>query len=248
MSELRITGASSWWWATGAPTGSCFSLPSKKFSILFLFFPKCVIFLLHREEIKSKAQRGGHTAAFLSVLTRLNSPFERLMRRNGLVEEPTECIHCCHHHLNPGLLSLQLWPPYMDGKWPVCTWLTPSLSTAKPVNHHPKNNTAQLNPVSMVTPVSLKPEAVLFIHVPVAEHVFLNEGGTQVLPDLVRTLLYSLSVKWRTLWHQHKSNQLIYLLISDLKYQLVLDVSFHSDLHNVELTKYLLLKIICVLS
>lgn len=49
------------------------------------------------------------------MLTRLDSPSERLMRRNGLVEEPSGCIHSCHHHLNPGLLNLQLWPPAWMG-------------------------------------------------------------------------------------------------------------------------------------
>lgn len=74
---------------------------------------------------------------FISVLlTQPDSPSEKLMRRNGLVEEPTGRIYTCHRHLNSGLLNLQLRPrslplPRVDGKWPVCVGLTPSPSASR---------------------------------------------------------------------------------------------------------------------
>lgn len=76
---------------------------------------------------------------FISVvLTQPDSPSEKLMRRNGLVEEPTGRIYTCHRHLNPGLLNLQSRPrslppllPRVDGKWPVCVGLTPSPSASR---------------------------------------------------------------------------------------------------------------------
>lgn len=118
------------WWATGAArigVGDRVSVSHKAslsvlscFVFVFyscthsLFFLKCTLsFCSSREEWKSKStQRRPHSDVFIGiVLTPLNSPSEKLMRRNGLVEEPTGCIHSCHHHLNPGLLSLQVWPP-----------------------------------------------------------------------------------------------------------------------------------------
>lgn len=84
-----------------------------------------------------RARWGG---IFISVvLTQPDSPSEKLMRRNGLVEEPTGRIYTCHRHLNPRLLNLQLRPhslplpspsPRADGKWPVCVGLTPSPSAS----------------------------------------------------------------------------------------------------------------------
>lgn len=69
-----------------------------------------------RRKQEQSAGRSPHSDIFMYVvLTRLNSPSERLMRRNGLVEEPTGCIHSCHHHLNPGLLNLHIWPPTWMG-------------------------------------------------------------------------------------------------------------------------------------
>lgn len=71
------------------------------------------------------------------MLTQPDSPSEKLMRRNGLVEEPTGRIYTCHRHLNPRLLNLQLRPhslppppPCADGKRPVCVGLTPSPSAS----------------------------------------------------------------------------------------------------------------------
>lgn len=76
--------------------------------------------------------RSPHSDIFMYVvLTWLNSPSERLMRRNGLVKEPTGCIHSCHHHLNPELLSVHIEASYVEGKWPVCVCLTLSLSAAQ---------------------------------------------------------------------------------------------------------------------
>lgn len=58
---------------------------------------------------------------FISVvLTQPDSPSEKLMRRNGLVEEPTGRIYTCHRHLNPGLLNLQLRPCSLP--LPLCGW------------------------------------------------------------------------------------------------------------------------------
>lgn len=68
-----------------------------------------------RKQEQSTARRPHSDIFIYVVLTRLNSPSERLMRKNGLVEEPTGCIYSCHHHLNPGLLNLQLWPPTWMG-------------------------------------------------------------------------------------------------------------------------------------
>jgi hypothetical protein len=57
-------------------------------------------------EYRGVKQSVGRPHSLISVvLTQLNSPSERLMRRNGLVEEPAMCIHSCHHQLHTGLLS-----------------------------------------------------------------------------------------------------------------------------------------------
>lgn len=81
-------------------------------------------------------RRRRHDDIFISVvLTQPDSPSKKLMRRNGLAEEPPGCIYTCHHHPNPGLLNLQLRPmaplPHVDGKLPVCICLTPSPSAAR---------------------------------------------------------------------------------------------------------------------
>lgn len=92
--------------------------------ILFLSL-KCMLSFAPRWRMKEQStERKPHSNIFICVvLTWLNSPFERLMRRNGLVEEPTGCIHSCHHHLNPGLLNLQLWPPtWMGNDLSVLDW------------------------------------------------------------------------------------------------------------------------------
>lgn len=78
---------------------------------------KCTLsFAPWRRMKEQSTERRPHSDIFICVvLTPQNSPSEKLMRRNGLVEEPTGCIHSCHHHLNPGLLNLQLWPPTWIG-------------------------------------------------------------------------------------------------------------------------------------
>lgn len=78
---------------------------------------KCILSFAPRGRMEEQStERRPHSDIFICVvLTRLNSPSERLMRRNGLVEEPTGCIHSCHHHLNPGLLNPQLWSPEWMG-------------------------------------------------------------------------------------------------------------------------------------
>lgn len=91
-------------------------------------------------------ERRPHSDIFICVvLTQLNSPSEKLMRRNGLVEEPTGCIHSCHHHLNPGVLNLQLWPPtWMGNDLSVLVWHPLCLQQ----NHSSSiyNNASLLNP------------------------------------------------------------------------------------------------------
>lgn len=91
---------------------------------VFVFFScalslslKCTLSFAPRRRMEEQStERRPHSDIFICVvLTRQNSPSEKLMRRNGLVEEPTGCIHSCHHHLNPGLLNLQLWPPTWMG-------------------------------------------------------------------------------------------------------------------------------------
>lgn len=106
-------------------------------------------FAPQRRMRKQSTERRPHSDIFICVvLTRLNSPSERLMRRNGLVEEPTGCIHSCHHHLNPGLLNPQLWPPaWMGNDLSVLGWHPLRLqgNRSSPV----RNNTDQLNLVGV---------------------------------------------------------------------------------------------------
>lgn len=102
------------------------------FAHIFSFFYSCILSFslsnasshwLHGEEWNSTERRPQSNIFIYVVLTWLNSPFKRLMRTNGLVEEPTACIHSCHHHLNPGLLNLQLWPPtWMGNDLSVLDW------------------------------------------------------------------------------------------------------------------------------
>ena len=94
------------------------SVLSSFVSVLHSSLPhKCILSFAPRRRMEEQStERRPHSDIFICVvLTRLNSPSERLMRRNGLAEEPTGCIHSCHHHLNPGLLNLQLWPPTWMG-------------------------------------------------------------------------------------------------------------------------------------
>lgn len=105
-------------------------------------------FAPRRRKQEQSAGRSPHSDIFMYVvLTRLNSPSERLMRRNGLVEEPTGCIHSCHHHLNPGLLNLHIWPPtWMGNDLSALAWHPLRLRR----NHSSavRGNTSPLNPVS----------------------------------------------------------------------------------------------------
>lgn len=121
----------SWcWWATRlarerkGDTGVCLTRihflstpPLSFYSYPLLISLKCTQFFALQRRIKEQGRdRRPNSNIFICVvLTRLDSPSERLMRRNGLVEEPSGCIHSCHHHLNPGLLNLQLWPPAWMG-------------------------------------------------------------------------------------------------------------------------------------
>lgn len=61
-------------------------------------------------------QNWPHGDIFISVaLTRLHSPSERLMRRNGLAEEESLRNHSGRYHLNAALLSPWLGPPAQMG-------------------------------------------------------------------------------------------------------------------------------------
>lgn len=72
--------------------------------------------LCSSEKNEQGTERRPHSDIFICVvLTQPNSPSERLMRRNGLVNEPTGCSRGCHHHLNAGVLTVQLWPPTWMG-------------------------------------------------------------------------------------------------------------------------------------
>lgn len=123
------------------------------FIFVFLFLRslslslKCTHCFAPRRRMKEQSrERRPHSDIFICVvLTQLNSPSEKLMRRNGLVEEPTGCIHSCHHHLNPGVLNLQLWPPtWMGNDLSVLVWHPLCLQQ----NHSSSiyNNASLLNP------------------------------------------------------------------------------------------------------
>lgn len=145
--------ASPCWWATGAARYRDVFLSFMSFIPAFsLFLSNVRSHLLHGEEQKEQStERRPHSNIFIYVvLTWLNFPFKRLMRRNGLVEEPTGCIHSCHHHLNPGLLNLQLWPPtWMGNDLSVLDWHPLCLQQNHSSSIH-KSSTAQLNPISVV--------------------------------------------------------------------------------------------------
>lgn len=117
------------------------------YCILSLSFKCTLSFAAPRRMKRQSTERRPHNIFICAVLTLLNSPSERLMRRNGLVEEPTGCIHSCHHHLNPGLLNPQLWPPaWMGNDLSVLAWHPLCLQQNRSSSIH--NNTAELNPVS----------------------------------------------------------------------------------------------------
>lgn len=96
---------------------------SYSFAVFFYFCAIPIFSHIHtqwfasQKRIKEKgSERRPHSNTFIcAMLTRLNSPSESLMRKNGLAEEPTRCIHSCHHHLNPRLLNPQLCPPAWMG-------------------------------------------------------------------------------------------------------------------------------------
>lgn len=130
------------------------SVPQQWVSFLLLFlFYFCGIFLFIQMHtilcfwmLEWGNERRPHSDAFMcAVLTRLNSPSERLMRKNGLAQEPTGCIHSCHHHLNPRLLNLQLWPPaWMGNDLSAAAWHTLCLQMS-PMSSG-CNNTAAYSP------------------------------------------------------------------------------------------------------
>lgn len=131
------------------PTGIAFLLTcSLSFISLLSFSQMHTLLLLHREESKSKAQRGGHTATFLSLLCWLGWTLplrgwwgEMALWRN----QPG--ASSCHHHMNPGLLNLQLWPPtWMGNDLSALVWHSLCLQQNHSFSVY---NTSLLNPVSM---------------------------------------------------------------------------------------------------
>lgn len=67
------------------------------------------------------------------MLTQPDSPSKKLMRRNGLMEEPTGRIYTCHRHLISGLLNLQPPPPPSHhGLEMTCLPWPDTLSVCKP--------------------------------------------------------------------------------------------------------------------
>lgn len=152
-------------------------------------FPQMhTLLLLHGVESKSRTRRGGHTATFLSMLCWLGRtlPLRGWWGGMALWREPAECIYSCHHHLNPGLLNLQLWPPtWMGNDLSVLAWhplrLQRNHSPLRPQQHFPAqpcqhgSRSASLT-TDAVPALNLQPHfSSMAVHA--AEPIFLKEGG-----------------------------------------------------------------------